>query len=125
MSVIFSSVITAAEKQMFIEKLSNFTVSSDRCKTWVGTINKDGYGVIRLMFRNHRRRVTVHRLQYFLQNNCMPLSPQLHVSHICHNRLCVKIQHLSLEPCKVNSDRKRCNLDKACTGHRGFANCVF
>ena len=89
MSMIFQTLLSRKEKDLFFSKLVQHTVPSDHCHQWVGAVNKDGYGVIRLMFRNHRRRVTVHRLQHFISNDCGALPSQLHIYHLCHNKLCV------------------------------------
>lgn len=40
------------------------------CHIWYGATDSDGYGVIRPTFSLKRQIFTVHRLIYYLENNC-------------------------------------------------------
>ena len=47
-------------------------------------------------------RFTVLRI-FWVENK---LSPKMHASHLCHNKTCVKIDHLSNEPQSINNARE-------------------
>ena len=51
--------------------------------------------------------VGVHRLSYMVKNEIVPSNmPEGDVSHICHNKRCVKYDHLALEPSYINKERE-------------------
>ena len=100
------------------------------CIIWTGaTSNAGRYGRMRNPFKNlinQPSTMSVHRLVYLLHNinifsdkkipNFGVDGEVLHVSHICHNSLCVNIDHLILEPQKTNNEREACNAQKHCLG---------
>ena len=67
----------------------------------------------------------VHQVSYFLEKKGVPDPGITDVSHLCHNRLCVNIAHLSLEPRCVNEHRRHCKSIRYCTNHDGYARCIF
>lgn len=76
---------------------------------------------------------TAHRAMFMLKSNQYSLSPPPNtpfkgpwdVSHLCHNSLCVNIDHLSYEPHIVNMQRNICKREKHCCGHPEFSECVI
>jgi hypothetical protein len=127
MSIIFSTGLT--DKQIFkyktVLKRHTHIFNPGLCHIWTGPQNKDDYGFVRVMFRGVRKNVCAYRLAYFLATDCRPLSEEFHVSHRCHNKLCVNVSHLSLELSNVNRKRDICRDDGECYGHRGHAMCIF
>lgn len=116
--------ISDRERLKFERKLANFTVKSG-CHIWSGNaISQHGYGLIRVVFRGKRTQFKVHRLAYFLRIK-QSLDPYYHVSHLCHNKLCLKFTHLSYEPALINNSRNSCKNDGECHGHRGYQNCIL
>jgi len=104
--------------------LSEKSVPRGTCLFWTGATDRYGYGVHRVVLNRKRLKLHVHRLAFFLSEpHFRPLSPQFHVSHICHNKLCLRSEHLSYETASVNNLRKVCRLNGQCTGHRGFKRC--
>ncbi len=53
-----------------------------------------------------KKTVSSHRFAYMLHTKTFDLSSDMQVSHRCHNRRCVNIDHLSYEPPNVNQDRQ-------------------
>ena len=92
------------------------------CIIWTGMCTSDGYGLLRKMFRGKRIKVKVHRLVYFLAAK-HALSVGMHVSHLCHNKLCINIQHLSYEPQTINNNRLICKNAGECSLHYGYPRC--
>ncbi len=96
------------------------------CFLWTGPKNKckssreDAcYGRIRARFPDDTksRHYYAHRLTYMIHHNITSIPHNLHISHLCHNTLCVNIQHLSAEPQYVNNTRQRCSCDGVCSKH--------
>ena len=50
-----------------------------------------------------------------------------HVSHRCHQPLCIAEDHLVLEPGYVNKGRQQCTTasDGCCGKHAGYPSCIF
>jgi hypothetical protein len=129
MSLLFEINLTPKEINKLNCKLRRHThhqVAHPHCHKWNGEINDSGYGIIRMTVRGKRYKVTVHRLIYFLSQQCRPLDKNIHVSHLCHNNLCLNILHLSYENGEINHRRTRCRNLKTCQGHgRYLPRCIF
>lgn len=67
------------------------------CLEWTGTINKYGYG--QLKYKG--KQITAHRAAYKLYNGETPKS--FVIRHLCHNRRCVRKEHLAIGTYKDNS----------------------
>ena len=106
-------------------KLSQKSQTVDTCTLWTGPIDRYGYGFHRMVHDGKRLRLHVHRLAYFLAYPTQKLSPKLHVSHLCHNKLCINVMHFSYETACVNNARKICRRSGECTGHRGYRRCAL
>lgn len=111
--------------QYILETKSSPSSSLLGCRLWDGEKDRYGYGVHRHPFDGKRVRLLVHRLAYYLSRLPTTLSPTYHVSHLCHQNLCINTDHLSYEPQSVNSKRNQCKLEGECTGHRGYKRCVL
>ena len=59
-----------------------------------------------------------HILQYFAQTGLTPYKGVIDISHLCHQPRCIRFDHLSREPHKVNEQRKDCKRSGICEGHR-------
>ena len=69
-------------------------------------------------------------MTYFIKRKKLPVQGQKEVSHLCHNAKCINIEHLSLEPPKVNNSRVlHCVDQQSCVQHwhegRRYADCIF
>lgn len=124
MSKVYETEFADEEQQYLKSKLFRFN-NINGCHIWYGTSNADGYGIIRPTFRGKKQNFTVHRLQYFLANDCKFSDISYHVSHLCHTKKCLNIDHLSLEPVIVNIERNQCKRFGTCQEHKGFKNCIF
>lgn len=62
-----------------------------------------GYGGFAYGPRANYRHLLAHRVAYRIQFGPIPAS--MTVSHLCHNRRCVKGEHLTVEPIKANLGR--------------------
>lgn len=126
MPCFYSINLTSAEIQRILINLSKkVNLKSEECHTWTGQRNQKGYGIFELRVRGQKFKVLVHRLIFYLKNNCVQMPTNKHVSHICHNKLCVNTAHLSFEPARVNNKRQICKNEGYCTGHFGYLHCIL
>lgn len=87
---------------------------SPGCWEWTGAkFNKSGYGYV--MREGHRQ--VAHRLSYKLNKG--PVPEGLQVDHRCHNRLCVRPDHLRLATPSQNSQNRKGARSDSTTGIRG------
>lgn len=101
------------------------SVSRYECLIWTGEKDRLGYGYLRVTHKGKRLRLRTHRLAFHLANVDLALHHAMHVSHLCHTKLCLNVSHLSYETKTVNNSRKRCMFDGECHGHHGFKPCLF
>lgn len=124
MSAVFKQKITLKEQEFLFDKVDQYhTKNFYNCHIWKGEI-LGGYPNLRVTFRGKRVRFRVHRLIYYLSINAEPLDPDIHVSHLCHNKCCINLQHLSYEPNAINCQRNLCKIGKQCFGHKGYRKCI-
>lgn len=93
------------------------------CIKWEGALFQPaGYGKVAIQLTNKRRKYfRVHRLVFLIHHKLQAIPTQndqgirVEVSHICHQRLCVKPEHLTLEAHEVNMERLHCKKQGFCT----------
>lgn len=125
MSHMYECMLTPPEIQHFAHALDKRTRKTHFCHEWTGPVNKDGYGLYGPCFRGKQVKLTVHRFNFYIHNIDI-FTPDMHVSHLCHNKLCTRLSHLSLEPQSINNRRKTCALEGQCVGHgNSFPRCLF
>ena len=93
---------------------------NNQCVLWTGCTKGRivKYGVINCQLRcGYSRAVTVYRLSYMIQQRIIGVNPGLDASYLCHNSLCVKESHISMEPHSVNNNRQYCIAQNICTGN--------
>ena len=77
-------------------------------------------------------RQYVHKVALLNKLQCIELKKGQESSHLCHNKACIKADHLNAEPHKVNQNRTGCAKERAvygienfCFGHGdGHPNCI-
>lgn len=124
MSEFFSTVLTENEQMRYASVFDYRTISVNGCIIWTGQ-QKRGYGIHEFRFRGKKIKIAAHRLKYFLVNDCKVLHKHDNISHLCHNKLCVKIDHLSKEPQNINNQRQICKNNGNCNLHYGFPKCLL
>ena len=109
-------------------------VGQHACIVWQGaTTNKNKnpvYGKVRNPFNTGPTQTQVHRLLYMAQNRLEELQhtgrggEKMEVSHLCHNSLCVNIDHLVFESHEKNMERVHCKRQGSCTRNH-MPNCLL
>ena len=97
------------------------------CLLWTGTTRRESskiYGVINVLIGGRWRVMHVHRVAYYCREHNI-VSSSLDISHLCHNALCIRGEHLSAEPHHVNNNRQVCLSKGECMGHRPYADCIL
>ena len=92
----------------------------------------DNDGYIRLSLRKidletgqkYTSSISMQRAVILCKENIQDLPLGLTASHLCHNTLCCREDHLSLEPHQVNCERRTCKLHKKCYRHGFHPDCV-
>jgi hypothetical protein len=122
----YASNLTDYEKCKYkniIQEKSNVSVTG--CRLWQKDLTADGYATLKITFRGRKGvNLRVHRAVYFLHYGKFANETH-HVSHLCHTRNCVNLEHLSLEPQSVNNNRQNCNSEGLCKGHNSYPNCII
>lgn len=109
--------------------LKNSALSTNlECRLWtkVRKSTGPGYGVTsyRSPLSGKRSTLHAHRLSYMVFTGSMGING-LDVSHLCHNPLCILVDHLSAEPHYVNASRIACVNRNVCMGHGAFSKCLL
>lgn len=94
------------------------------CIEWGGQISASGYGLQCVNWPREGKKVEkAHRVALMLKwrvtKSDFPAvgvdGGPVECSHLCHNKICVNVDHLNLEPHSVNSERTHCKLQGRCT----------
>ena len=130
MSAFFQLVLTHEEKFNVLWDIKvNFNKPDENdCVIWkLKSKTKNGYAIRSFVLRGHRyNNIRVHRLVYFLITSDDKLRyKNVHVSHKCHHKLCMNIDHMSLERARINNGRQNCKYSGGCSGHTRYGNCII
>ena len=86
-----------------------------RCLVWQANGNSGGYPQQRVTTQGLSFTVSAHRLAYWLSGN----KPAHQVSHLCHNKKCILLSHLTDELGGINTQRNCCALAGFCSKDHG------
>jgi hypothetical protein len=86
---------------------------TEDCWTWTASRNQCGYGRMKV----EGRLVVVHRLSYEFAHGPIPAGMEL--DHTCHNRACVRPEHLRQVTRKQNNENRKGARTGALSGERG------
>ena len=97
------------------------------CLLYNGDQNAQGYSKVsyRTPLTGHSTSSNIQRIAVMVRQGTLDLDPRLDASHLCHNPLCINVDHIHLEPRKVNCQRRRCVSEGQCLGHEGHPECLL
>lgn len=99
------------------ERISALTVVDHEtdCWTWIGSCDRDGYGLIKIGGRRGHLRAA-HRVSYAEHKGAIPEG--LEIDHLCRNTRCVNPNHLEAVTGQENRRRAGILMDAQCrNGH--------
>ena len=99
-----------------------------QCHEYKGVRRRDGYGYVTIRVPGDegivkKTSTTCHRAALLLkmlkeeQVTTLQINKKLECSHLCHNKCCINVEHLTLESKRINSSRKVCARRRTCQGH--------
>lgn len=107
------------------------------CLIWTGATFNGRYGRIRNPFARYANQpsfVRTHRLVYLLQHieqhrdltlpHVDAEGHNIDISHVCHNKLCVRGQHLTMETHMANCSRRDCVQASRCVNPQHNPPCL-
>lgn len=107
-----------------VNKMSTNKKESPFCKHWDRSCGKSGYPQMKLDKTFHDRfsaqPYNPGHLLYCIENRQILNLDGHEMSHICHNKLCIKPAHFSYEPRAINKARDVCRSTNTCTTHRSY-----
>ena len=74
---------------------------TDECWIWTATVTSWGYG----QFWLNGKHVKAHRYSFELAHG--PIAEGLDIDHLCHNRACVRPEHLRAATRKQNMENRK------------------
>lgn len=123
---IYTTVISNKLKARLKAKIKLNTTVNGQCIMWTGNeVTTNGYPCSRITINAKTTKVRLHRMFFYIQNGCTPLKISDHISHLCNHKMCLNIEHLSLENACVNSQRHSCFSNGICFGHGTYPRCMI
>lgn len=95
------------------ERFRAYTIKRGECLIWTGPTSKWGYGVISLTNRTEM----AHRYAYSQRHGQIDRSEV--IDHICHEKLCVRAEHLQAVSPKQNNENRAGAQANSRSGIRG------
>ena len=98
-------MVRPAKKSVSERLLEKYVVLDNGCWQWQGAVSSH-YGTIKASqtLDGGRRTLLVHRLSYEIHKG--PIPEGLQIDHLCHNKLCINVEHLEAVTSQVNCMRK-------------------
>jgi len=92
-----------AERIPLKQRFWFYVSKTENCWNWMGHTDPDGYGTIKML--RHGKYVTklAHKVSFALHRQKIPRGMQ--IDHLCHNRRCVRPDHLELVSGRENNSR--------------------
>ena len=90
---------------------------SGECWQWMGGKTPNGYGHVNVWTGNRKTTAATHRVSYELANGEIPNG--MEIDHVCHNRGCVKPDHLRVVTHKQNLENLSGLSARNTSGFRG------
>ena len=111
-----------------LEEVPGYKVSSRNGQCWMyGYWEEEGGDYKRISYKKNGKRtsVTVQRAAIMVREGTTELGDGMEASHLCHNKHCVRPDHLALETNSLNQKRKQCLKSGKCVGHGSAPDCLL
>ena len=119
-------LLTQEEARFLLDKIRENSIQSQdsECKNWSKRSLKNGYPQMKITvpiaykFGNPNRPFNPACILYSISNNFkLYKQSNIRLSHLCHNKLCLNINYLTMEELSTNIQRNRCYGNRVCSGH--------
>ena len=94
-------------------------------------LTKSPYDQTSRTINGRKIHIRVHRLAHLKKMRETNLDKTVEASHLCHNTLCMEVDHIVAEPHKVNQCRIHCAYLRQsegdygyCSEHKGYPKCI-
>jgi hypothetical protein len=114
-------------RKTLFKKIDRKTKIAGECKLWTGGTNSSGYPQMRIQdpVSGCWLTLSVHRIVFGLETGNELGDRGFHVSHLCHNKKCIHVGHLSYETASTNDQRSECIQSNECEGHDFGPDCLL
>ena len=128
------ALLTQEEANMLLDKIKQNSVEcqDSACRNWAKNALKNGYPQMKIgvgiaaKFGNPNRPFNPACILYSITNNFkLYKQNNIRLSHICHNKLCLNIDHLVMEELSTNIQRNCCYGNGDCSGHPNKIDCIL
>lgn len=103
----------------------SYLAANLQCRLWHNGQRSKSYGQIKVKLPNLEwHSYSPAKLSLIIELGFIP-PPSLDCSHLCHNRLCINPDHLSLEPHGINMQRVNCMSEGVCRQHVNYPPCLI
>lgn len=127
------SLLSDNERNCIKDKIlsrTDFQINPPHCLLWTMSCSGSGYPQMKIgkVFESRfgSKPVNPAHILYAFKNDIAIDDGTKEISHLCHNKMCLNVDHLSYELKIINLQRKHCvSIGGACIGHTGYANCIF
>lgn len=117
-------LLTKAQHSRLTARLDRNHILQGHCHIWSKSVNSRGYPMIKISVTGQGSHTYLaHRIIYSLHHNTILRNKFIHISHLCHNKLCINPDHLSLEPPSINMARNTCKIEGSCLRHDIYPDC--
>ena len=91
--------------------------------------NRGSYSQTSFTLRGIKFHTRKHQLSLFLKLKAQSFDmdewgDNVTASHLCHQKSCLKDEHLSLETLEINRERDECLRRRRCLGHKDHPDCL-
>lgn len=93
---------------------------NDECMLYNGgSRTTEGYGRMRYTVpgENVERETSAHRMAKMVEMRDLNAGNELDASHLCHNKICVRPEHIHFENTLINNARRACVNRGQCSRH--------
>lgn len=127
------SMLNERQKQSLVDKINTKTLfaEGEGCNIWRNSVNTSGYPQMKLGLEiasvtgGHWPQNPACIMYSIKQDYVLLRHTNIRLSHLCHNRKCLKQSHVVMEPLATNVQRNFCAQNRACTSHPGQPDCIF
>ena len=111
-------------QQLFLENITE--LKNGECVLWARKVQKTGYGAVKYKcpVTERWKCTTAHRLSFMVGTKHLYIGDR-DISHLCHNTLCIRLDHLSTEPHDLNCERIKCVNRGKCQRYGEYSLCLL